>query len=96
MLPEPQRGEIRSLFREYARLRVAGVAPTMLSEAMAQAGAVQDRLWAHAVAVGTQSPTSIVGGLFIQSLNEMIDLDAARVAAMRNRYRIPSGWRCTP
>ena len=45
---------------------------------MAQSGALQDRLWADAVAVGTQSPNSIVGGLFIQALNDTIDLDATR------------------
>jgi len=37
-------------------------------------GALHDRLWAQAVVVVGQSPNSIVGGLFIQSLNEMIDL----------------------
>ena len=57
----------------------------MTPEAMAQSGALHDRLWADAVAVGTQSPNSIVGGLFIQSLNEMIDLDETRVTAGRNR-----------
>ena len=46
---------------------------------------MHDRLWANAVAVGTQSPNSIVVGLFVQALNEMIDLDESRVTAIRNR-----------
>ena len=53
--------------------------------ATALSGAMHDRLWTVAVAVGAQSPNSITGGLFIQSLNEMIDLDETRVTAGRNR-----------
>ena len=85
MLPEPQRSEIRNLLREYAALRVGGVSSIMTPRVMAQSGALHDRLWADAVAVGAQSPNSIVVGLFIQSLNEMIDLDATRVTAGRSR-----------
>jgi hypothetical protein len=84
-LQEPQRSNIRNLLREYAALRVQGVSKLMTKDAMAQSGALHDRLWADAVAVGTQSPNSITGGLFIQSLNEMIDLDETRVTAGRNR-----------
>jgi len=85
MLPEPQRSEIRNLLREYAALRVRGVTSLMMPEVMAQSGALHDRLWAQAVAVGGQSPNSIVVGLFVQSLNETIDLDETRVTAGRNR-----------
>jgi len=85
MLPEPQRSEIRNLLRKYATLRVGGVTSLMTPEVMAQSGALHDRLWAQAVAVGGQSPNSIVVGLFVQSLNEMIDLDETRVTAGRNR-----------
>ena len=85
LLQEPQRSNIRNLLREYAALRVQGVSKLMTKDAMAQSGALQDRLWADAVAVGTQSPNSIVGGLFIEALNDTIDLDATRVTAGRNR-----------
>jgi hypothetical protein len=84
-LQEPQRSNIRNLLRGYAALRVAGVTVLMTPAAMAQSGALHDRLWADAVTVGTQSPNSVAGGLFIQSLNEMIDLDETRVTAGRNR-----------
>ena len=47
MLPEPQRSEVRNLLREYAALRVQGVTALMTSEAMAQSGVIQDRLWAR-------------------------------------------------
>jgi hypothetical protein len=47
---------------------------------------LQNQLWAHAVTVAENNPTSIVVGLFAQSLNEVIDLHAKRVTAgLRNR-----------
>jgi hypothetical protein len=84
LLPEPQRGEIRNLLREYAAPRVRGVTWLMTPEARAQSSALHDKLWAAAVAATAQNPGSITGGLFIQSLNELIDLDETRVTAGRN------------
>jgi hypothetical protein len=85
MLPEPQRGEIRNLLREYAALRVRGGSFLMTPEAIAKSGALHDRLWNAAVVATAQNPASILGGLFVQSLNELIDLDETRVTALRSR-----------
>jgi hypothetical protein len=41
-------------------------------------------LWSHAIAAERQDPRAIATGLFIQSLNEVVDLHARRVAAMEN------------
>lgn len=85
LLPEPQRSDVRNLLRAYAALRVGGVTAIMTPEVMAKTSALHDRLWAAAAAAGNQSPNSIVVGLFIQSLNEVIDLDETRITAGRNR-----------
>jgi hypothetical protein len=85
MLPEPQRGEIRNLLREYASPRVRGVTWLMTPEARAQASALHGRLWTGAVAATESNPGSVLGGLFIESLNEVIDFDETRVTAGRNR-----------
>jgi hypothetical protein len=85
MLPEPERGETRNLLRQYATLRVGGVTSLMTPEVVAKVGALHDRLWAEAVAAAEKNPGSILGGLFVQSLNEVIDLDETRVTAGRNR-----------
>jgi hypothetical protein len=45
-------------------------------------------LWSQVVVLGERDPRSIVAGLFIQSLNEVIDLHAKRVTAGL-RSRIP-------
>ena len=84
LLPEPRRTEVRSLLHEYAALRVGGAAAIMSPEGMAQTSALHDRLWAIAATVDRKIDPVMVG-LFIQSLNETIDLDAVRVAALRNQ-----------
>jgi len=43
---------------------------------------IHNKLWARAAAVGEKNPGSIVVGLFIQSLNEVIDLHSARCAPL--------------
>ena len=84
LLPEGPRNQVRSLLREYTALRAEGAASIMSLQGMANTSALHDRLWALAATAGTQS-NSISTGLFIQSLNELIDLDAVRVTALRNQ-----------
>jgi hypothetical protein len=83
-LPESLRQEARDLLREYTALRAGGAASFMSREGMARASAIHDRLWAIAASAAANDDT-VSTGLFIQSLNEMIDLDATRVTANRNR-----------
>ena len=60
--------------------------PGKLSRSIGRSEELHARLWAHAVAVGEKNPGSIVVGLFIASLNEVIDLHAKRLAlGVRNR-----------
>ncbi len=85
ILAEPQRSEIRNLLREYAAPRVQGVTWLMTPEARAESSALHNRLWTAAVAATASNPDSVLGGLFLQALNEGIDLDETRVTAGRNR-----------
>jgi hypothetical protein len=85
-LPEPQRTKIRGLLREYTKVRVEGVKSGKIAAAIARSEELQDRLWTETVALAEKTPGSIVAGLFIQSLNEVIDLHTKRVTAgLRNR-----------
>ena len=83
-LPEPQRTETQNLLREYAALRVQGASTIMSPEGMAKTANLHDRLWAVAATVDRKTDPVMVG-LFIQSLNETIDLDEVRVTALRNQ-----------
>ena len=88
MLPE-RRDEIRTLLRSYVDARLEAVRSGRVAEQIVQSEHIQGQLWSAATAVGLQHPDSIVVGLFVESLNEVIDLHAKRVTAgLRNR--IPS------
>jgi hypothetical protein len=85
MLPE-RRDEIRALLRSYVDTRLKGVQSDRVAEEILRSEAIQNELWSEATAIGLQHGDSIVVGLFVTSLNEVIDLHAKRVtAALRNR-----------
>lgn len=85
MLPERD-DAVKTLLREYVDQRLEAVKSSHVVESLAGAEKLQTELWNHAVAIGRQHPNSIVVGLFVESLNEVIDLHAKRVTAgMRNR-----------
>jgi len=89
MLPEPMRTETQQLFREYVDVRLEAVQPGKLSYAITKSEELQKRLWAQAVAASEKDRSPIIA-LFVQSLNEVIDLHATRMmAALRSRVPAP-------
>jgi hypothetical protein len=87
MLPE-QSEQIRALLRDYVGVRLDAVRSSDVAEGIRRSEKIQRQLWAGAETVGRKNPNSIVVGLFVQSLNELIDLHAKRVQA-GVRSRIP-------
>ena len=86
----PERGQqIRDLLRDYVAVRLDVVQPGKLGEGIRQSEDIQQKVWTEAETVGNKNPNSIVVGLFVQSLNQMIDLHAERLQA-GVRSRIPS------
>jgi hypothetical protein len=92
-LDEPYRTNIRDLLRTYVDLRVKAAAGQVdLGEATHQSVALHGRMWALAEEVGRKDATSITVGLFIQALNEVIDVHLKRVTVgIRNRVP-PTIW----
>jgi ABC-type multidrug transport system fused ATPase/permease subunit len=85
----PERGEqIRVLLRDYVSARIAAVQSGNIAEGIQRSENIQQQVWSEAEAVGRKNPNSIVVGLFVQSLHEMIDLHAKRLQA-GVRSRIP-------
>jgi hypothetical protein len=85
MLPEGG-DAVRGLLRDYVDQRLAAVKGGDPVNALKESEALQSKLWALAVTAGQQHPNSIVVGLFVESLNDVIDLHAKRViAGLRNR-----------
>jgi hypothetical protein len=85
---EPVRGSAPALLREYvdARLLMFGNKAQDQERygAAKRSKQIQDELWSEVSGEAQQTPTPIVA-LYESSLNEMIDLDGKRVAALINR-----------
>lgn len=79
LLSEPHRTAIRGLLRNYVEVRLQGVATGKVEEAISKSTELQHAIWSQATEVAAQDSRSIVAGLFIQSLNDVIDLHSKRV-----------------
>jgi hypothetical protein len=86
LLPEPHRSEIARLLREYVEVRIRGIEEGRTEEALARSEALHELLWVQAAAAAEKDSGSIMTGVFIQSLNDVIDLHAKRVlVGLRSR-----------
>lgn len=88
LLPEPQRSEIARLLRDYVDVRIRCIAENKPAELIANSEATHELLWLQTSAVAEKDSASIITGVFIQSLNDVIDLHAKRVM-VGLRSRIP-------
>lgn len=92
-LGDPNRAAMRALLRDYVDLRVkVAVSGFDVEEALRQTDAMHDKMWAIAEETGGRDSGSITTGLFIQSLNEVIDVHLKRLTmGIRNRV-VPTIW----
>jgi hypothetical protein len=88
VLPEPQRTAIRKLLRDYVDNRLqfaaAGEDQQKLLATREQAQRLQDGFWSQAFDYAEKAPSPVLAGLLLQSLNQVIDLEAARWVAFYN------------
>lgn len=86
VLPASEQPEMRRLFREYvsARLRAYAHIPNMeaFHQGVAQAGQLQQQIWAGAVAASRTDPTQNSARLLLPALNDMIDFATSRTIAI--------------
>jgi hypothetical protein len=87
VLTEPHRKEVRDLLREYVDVRLEAVRTGNLAPAVARSDELHQLLWARAMAAAAEHPT-VMTGLFVQSLNAVIDAHTTRLTAGA-RSRIP-------
>lgn len=89
LLDEPRQSAVRRLLSEYVDLRLAGAAaPERLDAALRRSDEIHAALWTQASAAGRARPESVATGLFIQSVNEVIDMHGKRIS-IAVRSRIP-------
>ena len=90
-LPSPYRENVRRILLQYATARLAysaaGTSAAELREPLVRTKELQTQLWSQAAAVVQTSPTPVVS-LFLQSVNELIDISEKRTAALENRIPV--------
>jgi hypothetical protein len=92
VLPQPYRDNARDLLRHYVDARLdldnAGEDAVRFHEATDHSKHIQAQLWADVVAVAQTDRTAVTLA-YVNSLNQTIDLDEERIAALENRIPAP-------
>jgi len=88
-LPEATRTAARALLREYADVRVTAAQSGNVQPAIRRSVEIQNQLWESAASLAEANPGSLVLSLYLQALNEMIDLHTTRLVESLG-VRIPA------
>ena len=90
-IAEPERSNLKALFREYVDNRIDIAGSHDIDQRLAKATELQNAMWQQTVAV-TEKDRSPVAAIFVQSMNEMIDMHTKRLTIVVE-HRIPdSVW----
>ena len=84
-LPEPASSQIRELLRQYVPLRLTVTGSADTEADIAASTAIHAKLWAIAEEVARTTDKGDLVALFIESLNETIDLHETRITARNAR-----------
>jgi hypothetical protein len=88
LLSDPENSRALELLKQYTDLRMgffaAGLGTSEMTDIGTRSKGIQNQLWDLTVSA-SQRDRSPVMTSFVQTLNEMIDLDAKRLAARENR-----------
>jgi cellobiose-specific phosphotransferase system component IIC len=88
LLPVDEGKEIADLLRAYANVRIRGQDARDIYEqitaARQESSRLQEVFWRRAIAYGQKEPNVVRAGLLLQSLKEVIQLDAARWMAFQD------------
>jgi hypothetical protein len=89
LLPAPHNSNVLKLLREYVQVRLdvgnGALIQESLNAAINRSNAIQETLWQQAKLVTAQDKAIVPTGIFIQSLNEMIDNQGKRLSAAFNQ-----------
>jgi hypothetical protein len=88
-LPDPYAKESRQLLREYVDQQFAALDQAKIAQALTRSEEIHSELWTRAETLAKAHPSPMTG-LYIASLNEVIDLHTDRINA-ELVLRLPSG-----
>jgi hypothetical protein len=93
LLDEPERSELKSLLRRYVDVRIAlheaGFDRRRRDALLAASVRLHAQLWDTATRAVARTPNQIASGLFLRSLNDVIDLHEKRRVAVENLVPLP-------
>jgi ABC-type multidrug transport system fused ATPase/permease subunit len=92
LLPAPMRAEVCAVLSQYLDVRIREGQVDFTDDAGRKAlldrgGELEAQLWRHAVSAAERDGGPVTSGLYIQSLNDLIDASVARTAA--NSRHVP-------
>ncbi|MDJ0958673.1 MAG: hypothetical protein QNI91_17535, partial [Arenicellales bacterium] len=90
LLPNADRVEVRQLLQDYVNLRIEAMQngeKEQIEQTIDKSEKLQNDLWSKAVTIANQQPTP-VSALFLQSLNELIDMHEKRIT-VGIHHRLP-------
>lgn len=90
LLPTTDRAVVREQLRNYVNLRIEAVqsdSDEHIKQAIRRSEQLHNELWSIAVEIAAQTPNPMTA-LFVQSLNDLIDLHEKRIT-LAIRYRLP-------
>jgi hypothetical protein len=79
LLPEGRGENVRNLLRNYVDVRLEAVQTGDIEAGLRRSAQLHGEIWTETEAIAKKHPESILVGLFVQSLNQMIDLHETRV-----------------
>lgn len=90
LLPGGMQNEVQALLRQYLDIRIQegrvdATEPALHESLLHQAKLMEAQLWSRAVRAAELDTSVVASGLFIQSLNELIDTSATRDAALNRQ-----------
>ncbi|MBK7334238.1 MAG: hypothetical protein IPI87_18720 [Betaproteobacteria bacterium] len=90
LLPREMHDEVQALLRQYLDVRIQegrvdATEPELHESLLREARLMEEQLWSHAVRAAELDKSVVTSGLFIQSLNELIDTSATRDAALNRQ-----------
>ncbi len=80
-LPEPASSRTRELLREYVPLRIVTGSLADVQQSIARSQEIQNELWAIAENLAMTAPDSDTLAIYIESLNDTIDVNETRITA---------------
>jgi hypothetical protein len=91
-LPASARDAARDLLREYVDIRLEAAQTGIVEGAMQRSGEIHDTLWAEAARAMNDDPRSIAAGLYVEALNDVIDLHTSRITVALRTPIPPTIW----